>query len=298
MQLKRLYPQDGSGYREFPNQIAMDWTNGCSRQVSEAAFTVLYTETESSLTKIVTEVPITVPFGRVQGIGIREIESSFHHEVIANHSNRMQFQQVLEVRNVPVWTSIETTMHPPTAPGNTDYSDLTIAQYFKRFQADGTIGDYDTAVFQDVTMGHVPTSIVMSVEQKNLGVIEAKMDEIKELLQGTIGPIAEIQVEMWPELEAPPADQAQDQQEQAQSEPEAQEQEGEPLQQDDQQEVDAREAQVVEIIDRSTANEQSTESFPANFREEFQEIKARLIRLTKVVEAKESLTAPLTSVTA
>jgi hypothetical protein len=44
--------------REFPNQIAMDWTNGCSRQVSEAAFTVLYTETKSSLAKIVTEVPI------------------------------------------------------------------------------------------------------------------------------------------------------------------------------------------------------------------------------------------------
>jgi hypothetical protein len=144
-------------------------------------------------------------------------------------------------------------------------------------------------------MGHVPTSIAMSIEQKNLGVIEAKMDEIKDL-QGTIGPIANIEVGMWPELEASPADQAQDQQVQAQSEPEAQEQEEEPLQQDDQQEVDAQEAHAVEI-DQSADNVQSTGSFPA-IREEFQEIKAHLIRLTKVVESKESLTAPLTSVTA
>lgn len=283
--------------RESPKQIAMDWTNDCSRQVSEAAFTVLYAETESSLSKIITEVPITVPYGRVQGVGVREIESPFHREAISKHSNRMQFQQVLEVQNVPSWTSTETTMHPPTAPGSIDYSDLTIAQYFKRFQADGTIGDYDTGVFQEVTVGNMPTTIVMSIAQENIGVIEAKMEEIKELLQGTIGQITSIEVRVWPELEISPVDQMQDQQEQVQSESEEQEQEEELRQQEEQQGV-ANQEEYVDEVDQVAAEVQRDESLPANFHEEFQEIKAHLIKLTKAVEMKESLTAPLTSVTA
>lgn len=279
--------------RESPQQIAMDWTKECSCQIMDAAITVLFTETESSLMKIITETPLSLSYGRVQGIGIHEIGSSFHAEVLSSHNSRMAFQQVLEIRNVPSWSSIETTMHPPTVPNSVDHSELTIAQYFKRFQSDGTVGDYDTAVFQEVTVGNVPTAIVLT-SHEFLAAVESKMEEICMLLQETIGPVTDINIRLWPEVDTTP-NQVPEEVIQDDNEPVEQHQENAPPKEDEEQrEISPEDAQT----QGNDVNNPGSENPQTSVQEDLLEIKQHLLRLTKAVELKESLTAPLTTITA
>jgi hypothetical protein len=136
--------------RESPSQIAMDWTNETNMEhITDSNFAMLYTESVSSLSRIVTESPISLPFGQVHEINVNEVDTIFHQEAIHKHSKRMQFQQVLLVQGAPTWSDVDTTaIHPPTTPGEEDHSDLT--SFFKKYQANGTIGDYNTALFKDV----------------------------------------------------------------------------------------------------------------------------------------------------
>jgi hypothetical protein len=294
-EIKEVILEMGS-VRESPQQIAMDWTKECSCQTMDAAITVLFTETESSLMKIITETPLSLSYGRVQGIGIHEIGSSFHAEVLSRHNSRMAFQQILEIRNVPSWSSIDTTMHPPTAPNREDHSDLTIAQYFKRFQPDGTIGDYDTSVFQDVTVGNVPTAIVMTTSQESLGAVESKMEEICMLFQETIGPVTDISIRLWPEVDMTLLNQeAPENSTQGDNVPVEQHQDDAPPMEDEEQ---RETAPADSQIQGNEVNNLGSENPQTSVREDLQEIKQHLLRLTKAVESKESLTAPLTTITA
>jgi hypothetical protein len=190
--------------RESPSQIAMDWTNKTNMEhITDSNFAMLYTESVSSLSRIVTESPISLPFGQVHEINVNEVDTIFHQEAIHKHSKRMQFQQVLLVQGAPTWSDVDTTtIHPPTTPGEEDHSDLTIASFFKIYQANGTIRDrdYDTALFKDVLTGNVSSSIVMEVSQMSIQAAQHRMIEVKTILQETIGPTANITVAMWPEI--------------------------------------------------------------------------------------------------
>jgi hypothetical protein len=105
----------------------------------------------------------------------------------------MIFHQVLEIKGIPNWATVNNTMiHPPTVPGKVDHSDLTIAQYLKRFQADGTIGQYETAIFSDVLEGQTSASIVMMISNEYVTTVQSKTPEIKRILQETLGKAATI----------------------------------------------------------------------------------------------------------
>ena len=68
--------------RETPNEIAMDWTNENTGHITESNFAVLYTQSTSSLSRIVTESPISLTSRQAQGISINEVDDLFHQEVI------------------------------------------------------------------------------------------------------------------------------------------------------------------------------------------------------------------------
>jgi hypothetical protein len=114
----------------------------------------------------------------------------------------MRGQQVMEIKNLPEWASIhDTRMHPPTSPGSNNFSDLTVAQYIKRFQEDGSIGEEASALFTEVLQGQVSTSAVLTVSKQNIQKASSKMESIKIMLQEMIGDAGTIEVAMWPEIE-------------------------------------------------------------------------------------------------
>jgi hypothetical protein len=279
--------------RESPSQIAMDWTNKTNMEhITDSNFAMLSTESVSSLSCIVTESPISLPFGQVQRINVNEIDNIFHQEAIQKHSNRMQFQQVLLVQGAPTWSDVDTTtIHPPTTPGEEDHSDLTIASFFKIYQANGTIRDrdYDTALFKDVLTGNVSSSIVMEVSQMSIQAAQHRMIEVKTILQETIGPTANITVAMWPEI-SQELDEAESKHEQLR----------ESIQDDNQDHPkEEQEGQSQgQVESNHTQSNSSRIQGNTDLNAEVSEIKQVLVTLTKLIKEKESLTAPLTTVTA
>jgi hypothetical protein len=121
-------------------------------------------------------------FKTFRGIRIQEVGAEFHIEVITRHTEQMQFQQVMVIKNLPEWVSVtDTSMHPPTFPGSDNFLELNVAQFLRKYQEDGTIGSEATAIFTDVTKGHISTSVAIMVPQDNTCSAYLKAELIKSL---------------------------------------------------------------------------------------------------------------------
>jgi hypothetical protein len=186
---------------ESNEQMAVDWCNEI--HTSTANFATLFAPSiRTSLSRIAGETELDLTFGRFRGIRIQEVGAEFHKEAIDVHTERMMGQQVMEIQNLPEWASIhDTSMHPPTSPGSSNYSDLTAAQYLKKFQEDGSIGDEVSALFTDALKGQVSTSAVLLVSKKNIRKAQMMVGHIQSMFQEMIGDPNEIEVRMWPEVE-------------------------------------------------------------------------------------------------
>jgi hypothetical protein len=181
---------------ESKEQMAVDWCNVI--HISNANFATLFApSTRTSLSRIVGETDLDLTFGRFRGIRIQEVGAGFHSEAIEGHTERMRGQQVMEIRNLPEWASIhDTRMHPPMSPGSNNYSNLTVAQYLKRLQEDGSIGEEASALFTEVLQGQVSTSAVVTFSKQNKRKAASKMGSIRIMLQEMIGEAGMIEVAM------------------------------------------------------------------------------------------------------
>jgi hypothetical protein len=128
--------------------------------------TVFAKEVTPNILRSVGEIPLRLPTVTTQPIKVHEVNDSFHADVIERHSKRMQECPVYLVQGLPSWANIQVMMVIPLtnpeirAPGN-----ISISNYVRRLQPNGTIGDEMDQIFAEVLGGNKKTDFIIIPHQ-------------------------------------------------------------------------------------------------------------------------------------
>jgi hypothetical protein len=149
------------------NDIMIDWCNEGVQNVSTENFaTVFANEVTPNILKNVCDIPLRLPLTTSQPIKVHEVNDSFHVDVIARHSQRMKNCTVSLVDGIPSWANIyETMIIPPTNFEARAPMDISIGDYIRRLQLDGTISDNMNQVFTEVLVGNRGSNFVIIPHQ-------------------------------------------------------------------------------------------------------------------------------------
>lgn len=181
------------------NDIAIDWSNEGVMGVSTENFVTLYAkELTQNILRNVCEIPLRLPTATTQPIKVHEINDAYHSDVITSHTQRMQECTVYFFEKIPAWANIyEMNVIPPMDPAVSEPT-MSIGNYIRRLQMDGTIGDQMDQVFVEALNGNAASNFIAVPSRVNADVERLLPMIVSRVQECFSGPYT-VSVKKWPE---------------------------------------------------------------------------------------------------